>query len=273
MRWLKLIAISSLWSLFFVLMVLTHLGVSLFRLPRRWRIISRLKRNFDALLRVILNIKIILEGDRNCFKAKGAFIISNHLSYVDGIVLGSIFPVIFVSKKEVRRWPLVGQWTALCGTIFVDRVKKEKILPVVEEIAKRLRQGVNILIFPEGTSTNGERVLPFQSAFFAAPLSARATIVPVTLTYRWINQKPLSEANRDRVYWYGGMDFISHLWGLLALRRIEVSVKVHPGIETSCLQYSSQSRKGLSQACYDVITGESDLGDRTDQRTGQAACV
>jgi len=168
---------------------------------------------------------------------------------------------------------VIGQWTALIGTIFVDRQRKDKILQAVEEIAAKLNQKANVLVFPEGTSTNGERLLPFQSAFFAAPLAARAVVVPVTLTYRRINQQPLSEANRDRVYWYGGMDFVSHFWGLLGIRRVEVLVKVHPGIETSCLQYSSQSRKGLSQACYDVITGESDLGDRTDQRTGQAACV
>ncbi len=97
--------------------------------------------------------------------------------------------------------------------------------------------------------------------------------MPVTLTYRWIDQEPLSEANRDRVYWYGGMDFISHLWGLLALRRIEVSVKIHPAIETCRFQNNSRIRKDLSQTCYDILTGESDLGDRKDQRTGRAACV
>jgi len=265
-QWLKLITLSLLWSLFFVLVALVHLGVSLFRLPRRWRIISRLTRNLAALLGVILNLKIIMEGDRNCLNGGGYFIVSNHLSYVDGIILGSIFPVIYVSKREVRRWPLIGQWTALCGTIFVDRARREKILPVVEEIARKLRQGVNILLFPEGTSTNGERILPFQSAFFAAPLTARSVIVPVTLTYRWIDQEPLSEANRDRVYWYGGMDFKRHLWCLLALRRIEVSVKIHPAIETSCLQNSAQSRKGLSQACYGIIAGESNHGDQRDLR-------
>ncbi len=269
MRWLKLIALLSLWPLFFVLVVLVHLGTSLFRLPRRWRIVSRLSNRLAILWRGLLNIKIVLEGDGDCLKSGGHFIISNHLGYIDGIVLGSIFPVIYVSKREVRRWHVIGQWTALIGTIFVDRQRKYKILQAVEEIAAKLNQKANVLVFPEGTSTNGERLLPFQSAFFAAPLAARAVVVPVTLTYRRINQQPLSEANRDRVYWYGGMNFVSHFWDLLGIRRIEVSVKVHPRIDTSDVRNSSRSRKELSQTCHAIIAADPNLGARTDRRTGQ----
>ncbi|MFQ5903884.1 MAG: lysophospholipid acyltransferase family protein [Candidatus Binatia bacterium] len=266
MRWLKLSALLSVWFFFFVFTGLIHLVVSVFRLPRRWRLVSRLSNYLAILLRGLLNIKIVLEGDRDGLRTGGHFIVSNHLGYVDGIVLGSIFPAIYVSKREVRRWPWIGQWTALTGTIFVDRQRKEKILQVVEEIAAKLNQKANVLVFPEGTSTNGERLLPFQSAFFAAPLVARAVVVPVTLTYRRINQQPLSEANRDRVYWYGGMDFISHVWGLLGLQCIEVSVKIHPKIETSHYINNSLSRKQLSQACYDSISGEVNFREESDRR-------
>ncbi len=232
------------------------------RLPRRWTIISGLTKNFASLLRSLLNISISLEGDRDWLGSGGQLIVSNHLGYVDGIVLGSIFPVIYVSKREVRQWRLIGQWSVLIGTIFIDRQRREKVPQLVEEIAGKLREGANVLLFPEGTSTNGERLLPFQSAPFAAALMARAIVVPVTLTYRRINHQPLSETNRDRVYWYGGMDFVSHLWNLLGVRGIEVSVKINPRIETRHFQNNSQGRKQLSQACHGLISREMEVADR-----------
>ena len=221
---------------------------------------------FSHLLTALLNIKIVLEGERDRWVECGAMIVSNHLGYLDGIVLGSIFPVIYVSKKEVRGWPLIGQWTALVGTVYVDRTRRNKIPSLIEEIAKNLQQKTNVLIFPEGTSTNGERVLPFQSSFFAAPLSARAPVVPVTLTYKRVDGEPLSKSNRDRVCWYGDMEFVSHFWNLLALQSVEVSVRIHPKIETSSYQNISASRKQLSRTCHEIITGAADFVPQVERR-------
>jgi 1-acyl-sn-glycerol-3-phosphate acyltransferase len=124
---------------------------------------------------------------------------------------------------------------------------------MVEEIVERLKHKANILIFPEGTSTSGEHLLPFQSAPFAAPLRAHAPVLPLTITYRRINGEPVSDANRDKIYWYGDMDFMTHFWGVLGLRSIEVAVRLHPPIETSHYKNNSVSRKQLSQACYHAI--------------------
>jgi 1-acyl-sn-glycerol-3-phosphate acyltransferase len=264
MRLIRLTALLLVWPLLFVAVLLTHLVLSLCKTPRRWRWISRLINwNFAALVRAILNIKITMEEDRDRLESGGFFIVSNHLGYVDGIVLGSLFPVIYVSKKEVRGWPLIGQWTALCGTIFIDRQRKDKIPLLVEEIARKLSQKANVLVFPEGTSTNGDRLLPFQSAPFAAPLRARAAILPVTLTYQSINHQPLTNDNRDCVYWYGDMEFSGHFWNLLAVRSIEVTVRIHPAIDTSDYRNDSSGRKALSQASYDSIAGK---GEMTEKR-------
>jgi 1-acyl-sn-glycerol-3-phosphate acyltransferase len=248
----KLIILVLLFSGFLATAFIISLGISLFRLPRL-RIVSQLMRRFNRILRIFLNVKIDLEGAKDCLSADGRFIVSNHLGYLDGIVLGSLFPVIFVTKRQVKRWPVIGQLLALLGTIFVDRENKQDILRVIDRISGTLRQGANVVIFPEGTSSNGEKLLPFQSAFFAAPLMARASVAPVTITYRFVDREPLSAANRDRVYWYGDMSFVPHLWDLLGTNRLEVSVKIHPSMETSLLQKSSCGRKQLSQACYDAI--------------------
>ena len=234
---------------------MVHLWISVLGLPNRWKIISRLNRNFTLLMRVILNIKVTVEGDEGQLERGGYVIIGNHVSYVDGIVLGSIFPILFVSKREVKGWPVVGQWNTLCGTIFINRQRKELVGSLIEEMSGKLRQEANILLFPEGTSTNGERMLPFQTAPLAAPLRSRSIIVPTTIAYTSIDDKPISAANRDRIFWYGDMDFVSHFWKLLALRSIEVLVTIQPKIE--CFRYpdTSAGRKMLAEDCYNRVLG------------------
>jgi 1-acyl-sn-glycerol-3-phosphate acyltransferase len=255
MRLLKLTAYLSLWAFFFGLVVTVHLWTSVLGLPNRWKIISRLNRNFTLLMRVILNIKVTVEGDEGQLERGGYVIIANHMSYVDGIVLGSIFPIVFVSKKEVRSWPIVGLWNILCGTIFIDRQHKQEVGLLVEEMAAKLKQEANILLFPEGTSTNGERMLPFQTVPLAAPLRSRSIIVPTTIAYKSIDDRPVSAANRDLIYWYGEMDFISHFWKLLSLRSVEVLVTIQPKVE--CFRYPDNSlgRKRLAEDCYNRVLG------------------
>ena len=160
---------------------MVHLWISILGMPNRWKIVSRLNRTYTLLLRSILNIKVTVAGDEGQLERGGYVIIANHVGYIDGIVLGSIFPIVFVSKKEVRSWPIVGQWNILCGTIFIDRQHKGLVGGMVQEMSRKLKQEANILLFPEGTSTNGEQMLPFQTVPLAAPLRSRSVIVPTTL--------------------------------------------------------------------------------------------
>ena len=97
--------------------------------------------------------------------------------------------MVFVSKREVKKWPVIGLWTTLCGTIFINRQKKDQVALLVAEMTRKLKEGANILLFPEGRATNGERMLPFQTAPLAAPLRNCSIIVPVTLAYKCIDIK------------------------------------------------------------------------------------
>jgi lyso-ornithine lipid O-acyltransferase len=274
MRLLKLTAFLSLWAVFFGLVLIVHLWVSILGLPNRWKIISRLNRNYTLLLRLILNIKVTVAGDEGQLERGGYVIIANHVSYVDGIVLGSIFPIIFVSKREVKKWPVVGQWNVLCGTIFINRQRKEQVGLLIDEITRKLKQEANILLFPEGTSTNGEKMLPFQTAPLGAPLRSRSIIVPTTIAYKTIDEQPVTVANRDFVYWYGDMDFVTHFWDLLGRRSVEVLVTIQPKIQ--CYRYpdNSAGRKKLAEDCYNRVLGrvtEKDLGaEEDDESAGEA---
>ena len=273
MRLLKFAAFLSLWVVFFVLVAIVHLWISILGLPNRWKILSRLNRNYTLLLRLILNIKVTIAGDEGQLERGGYVVIANHVSYVDGIVLGSIFPIVFVSKREVKKWPIVGQWNVLCGTIFINRQRKNEVGTMVREMTRKLRQEANVLLFPEGTSTNGEKMLPFQTVPLAAPLRSRSIIVPVTLAYTTIDEQPVTAANRDFVYWYGDMDFVTHFWNLLGRRGVEVLVTLHPKIE--CFRYADNSagRKKLAEDCYNRVLGRvrgkdvilDDSGDSTDE--------
>ena len=273
MRLLKFAAFLSLWVVFFVLVAIVHLWISILGLPNRWKILSRLNRNYTLLLRLILNIKVTIAGDEGQLERGGYVIIANHVSYVDGIVLGSIFPIVFVSKREVKKWPIVGQWNVLCGTIFINRQRKNEVGALVREMTRKLRQEANILLFPEGTSTNGEKMLPFQTVPLAAPLRSRSIIVPVTLAYTTIDEQPVTAVNRDFVYWYGDMDFVTHFWNLLGQRGVEVLVTLQPKIE--CFRYADNSagRKKLAEDCYNRVLGRvrgkglilDDGGDSTDE--------
>jgi 1-acyl-sn-glycerol-3-phosphate acyltransferase len=206
-------------------------------------------------MRAILNIKVTVEGDAEQLDRGRYVIISNHFGYLDGIILGSLFPVIFVSKREVKSWPLVGLWTTLCGTVYINRQKKGLIPLAVKEIIRKLEQGANILLFPEGAATNGEQMLPFQTAPLAAPLRSRAIIVPVILAYQSIEEQPVSASNRDLIYCYGDMDFFPHFWRLLALREVRVTVAIQPKVECSRYEDNSAGRKKLAGDCHRLVSG------------------
>jgi 1-acyl-sn-glycerol-3-phosphate acyltransferase len=122
-------------------------------------------------------------------------------------------------------------------------------------MARKLKQEANILLFPEGTSSDGERLLPFQTVPLAAPLRSRSVIVPTTIAYRSVNDVPVSALNRDSIYWYGDMDFMSHFWQLLGLRSIDVLVTIQPKVECFRYQDNSAGRKKLAEDCYDRVLG------------------
>jgi hypothetical protein len=107
-------------------------------------------------------------------------------------------------------------------------------------------------------------MLPFQTVPLAAPLRSRSVIVPATVAYKSIDDEPVSSANRDLIYWYGDMDFVSHFWRLLKLRSVEVLVTIQPKIECFRYEDNSAGRKKLAEDCYDRV-----LGRITESRSDQ----
>ncbi|MGE3522760.1 MAG: lysophospholipid acyltransferase family protein [Candidatus Dadabacteria bacterium] len=184
---------------------------------------------------------------------KNYLILSNHLSYLDIFILFSEFPASFIaSVDEVREMFLLGRITALSGGYFVERRNRSTLRTDIDEIADILRCGVNVALFPEGTTSTGERVLPFKTPLISAAEKAGVEVLPVCIKYRRINGEDIGPENRDLVYFHGDMEFFSHVGKLLNVKRIDVEVTILEPLSVS----SAGSRKDLSDNVYSVISSE-----------------
>ena len=257
----KLLLCLLCFLLYFIISLMAVFVLSFIKPARRRRLNSRLIRLFDLCLVRIINIKVNVSNTHGPFSRNGlgVFLVSNHLSYVDGFVLGSAFPLIYMGKAEIRQWPLIGPMTELSGTLFIDKQKKNHIAEYIADVASVLKGGANVLFFPEGTSTNGETLLPFKSAFFEAPLMACAPIVPVAVIYKSVNGRPVTKENRDSVYWYGDMTFADHFFKLLFCDRVEAEIKVHSPLAKGDEGDKILARKHASELAYEAIRKDINL--------------
>jgi 1-acyl-sn-glycerol-3-phosphate acyltransferase len=142
--------------------------------------------------------------------------VSNHVSWADILVIGSVAPVAFVAKREVASWPLVGITAKIQRTVFVDRTRRHQAADAVADIVKRLKDGVSVVLFAEGTSSDGNRVLPFRSALLGAVEEASAhagniLIQPMSISYTGLHGIPMGRQHRPLVAWYGDLDFLPHI--------------------------------------------------------------
>jgi len=177
---------------------------------------------------------------------------ANHTGYLDIAVLGSLIPGSFVAKSEVAGWPLFGWLAKLQRSVFVDRQVRSTALQR-DAIAERLAAKDALILFPEGTSGDGNFVLPFKSALFSVVFNKTEpiTVQPVSIAYTKLDGLPIGRGLRPFFAWYGDMDLGSHMWRVLGLGRIEAAVEFHPPV----LVAEFASRKELAQFCYDRVSG------------------
>ena len=163
-------------------------------------------------------------------------LVANHLSYVDIIALWCVIPGVFVARADVASWTLIGQAGRLVGTVFVDRKRKRDLLRVIEEMEAPLREGRNVIFFPEGTSSRGERVLPFKSSLFEPAARHAIPIVGASLQFE---TAPAEKSADWSVCWWGDMTFGPHAFALLhqpgfeARIRFSSPLRLEPGTDGS----------------------------------------
>ena len=178
--------------------------------------------------------------------------VSNHTSYIDITVLGALIPGSFVAKTEVAKWPLYGWLAKLQRTVFVDRRRNTSHLQR-DQLQQRLAAGDNLILFPEGTSNDGNRVLPFRSALLsvaeASSTDAPLVIQPVSVAYVALNGIPMGHGLRPLVAWYGDMTLGPHLWQFSRLGKITAVVEFHPPVDFK----DAGSRKDLTRYCLTAV--------------------
>lgn len=142
------------------------------------------------------------------------FLVSNHLSYVDVAALRAVVPTVFVAKREIINWPVAGPIVRDMGVVFIDRANRRDIPRAGKEIIERLDQGEGVVVFPEGTSTKGEEVLPFNSSFFEFAAKAGLPVSYVSVSYTTPDgEMPASDA----VCWWEDISFVAHMFRLFTV--------------------------------------------------------
>lgn len=170
-------------------------------------------------------------------------IASNHVSWLDIVVLSSVAPVSFIAKSDVARWPFFGSLARLQRTVFVDRDRRHATGGSRDEMRERLKAGDALVLFPEGTSGDGRSVLPFKSAFFGAAESPGVLVQPVTLAYRGHRALPMTRRMLPTYAWYGDMDLVPHLLGVVRSGPVEVTVVCHQPLSLT----GERTRKALAR--------------------------
>lgn len=212
---------------------------------------KHLPQRFHKILCGIIGIKVVVRGvpftDGPCLLA------SNHNSYLDIPVLGSTVPLSFVAKKEVAAWPFFGTLARLQETVFVDRERRLKAAATANEIHARIAKGDTLVLFPEGTSSDGNRVLPFKSALMGVAQMAVGSganarpvnVQPVSITYTKLCGIPMGRQFRPYFAWYGDMDLGPHLWEAFSLGPLDVVVQFHEPVTLG----GQGNRKSLAAYC------------------------
>lgn len=172
-------------------------------------------------------------------------LVSNHLSYLDIVVLGALLGGVFVAKREVARWPVLGAMCRGMGTIFIDRESRRDAVRVAALIERRLREGDGVVLFPEGTSTRGRAVLPFKSALLETAARTGLPVSCAAITYR---TAPPDAPADSSVCWWGTMTFLDHFGRLMQLA--EIGAVVSFGDHA----ISSSDRKVLTAALHREVT-------------------
>jgi 1-acyl-sn-glycerol-3-phosphate acyltransferase len=209
-----------------------------------------LPRLYHRLCCRIFGVDLVIEG--TIAAVRPTLFVANHISYLDITVLGAAIETCFVAKQDIARWPFFGWLARLQQTVFVER-RARAVAGERDELARRLDTHANVVLFAEGTSSDGNRLLPFKSALFSVAErevdGAALTVQPVTLAYTRLDGMPLGRPIRPFVAWYGDMDLAPHLWFALGLGRITAVLHFHPPVTLATFG----SRKALAGHCQQTI--------------------
>lgn len=198
------------------------------KLKGAWK--RRLPNLFHRIVARLFGFRITTVGEMQA--GRPLLLVANHVSWSDIVVLSAVGQVSFIAKAEVRDWPVFGMFAVLQRTVFVERERRGKTGEQTSEIARRLALGDAMVLFPEGTTSDGNRVLPFKTALFGAAHAAireagvqEVVVQPVAIAYTGVHGMAMGRYFRPIASWPGDVELLPHLKGVLREGAIDVEVR------------------------------------------------
>lgn len=245
--------IWKVWRIFWTMLTRTsYTQWAVRRLPEAEQAAFRAHRQMTGCRRLceILDVDVGLIGSRP--PGRGRLVVCNHFGVLDPVILAAAMPVSFVAKAEMEDWPFVGWVCRVHGVLFVERERRTTVKEFTELVQGRLESGVDVLVFPEGTTSPDESIMPFKTgAFQAVADQDEQHVLPVYLQAVSVNGELAVGPVRQRVVWSDpDLPFTKHCWEIASLRRIEM--KVHVGTP---LPVERRDRKQLAQVAREAVQG------------------
>ena len=241
----------------FVVLTLASVPVQYLSLRFHLKLRRTYPHGYHRLLCRMFGIRITVLGKP--VQDRGVLMVANHTGYFDILIMSATVPVSFVAKQEVRSWPLFGLMARLQESIFVNRERRSGAGQARDVIRDRLQAGDALVLFPEGTSTDGNRVIAFKSSLMgaaecevgsdAAGHVRHVPVQPVSITYTAVHGIPMGRENRPLFAWYGDMDLLAHVWEALKTGPLDVVVEFHPPLTIDSLG----DRKQLARKAEAII--------------------
>ena len=200
--------------------------------------------------RKIFGIKLKVSGVQ---ETKRVMFISNHISYLDIIILGSVVNAVFVAKSEIKGWPIINKLCMLGKTIFIERNNRRSVKKQSVSIKENMENGLNVILFPEGTSSDGSKVLSFKSSLFEVVDHEELRnykLQPISISYNKLDGLPLVKIHRPFLAWFGAMNLAPHVWQFLGLGTSEVNIRFHKSEKFSAFL----NRKEACRYCFERIS-------------------
>ena len=209
---------------------------------------------WSTMCRLIgLSVQVIGEPAHRTADGRPIVYVSNHSSWLDILVLGGCLRACFIAKEDVTRWPLIATIARLGRSVFIQR-RRASTGRERDDMSTRLARGDSLILFPEGTTSDGARVMPFRSAFLSiaelpvTPDGLPPLVQPVSVVYDRIAGLPIGRANRPLFAWYGDMDLASHFWRLAQQCGLRVTVVLHTALDPRAFP----NRKALAAATWEA---------------------
>lgn len=226
----------------------------------------RVARFWHRFVLWMTGTRVVVHGSPSA--ERPLLLLANHISWFDIVVFAGTLPVVFVAKKEVGTWPVFRTLARLQRTIFVDRERRRGTAETSDHIAGRMSDGEIVVLFAEGTSGVGDRVLPFRSALVGAAQRAvdgdgTAALQPVAIAYRRVHGLPVARQDRASIAWFGGMDLLPHFGRLIADGGLDVHLAFAPVLR---LGRGDDRKAAAAEACALVGRMLSDLNQDLEPR-------